>query len=203
MQFTLVLIFVTLMSSSIQAQVPKIPQGTQIRASDINILIDRLVPIGTIYKSLLTPAQFYASQGNCWTQLDGSSLSGTDLGELTNIASLSNATVNGEFLRQAISGRSVGSAQGDAIRNITASTNFSNDSNSSPGVGPGNSISGAFFGSGTPNAFISDDNGSRAGRNVLNFSASNANGVVTDTENRPVNIAVNFFIKINKNCNFN
>lgn len=196
----MILIFL-LLSLVGYAQVPKINPGTQVKASEINVLIDRLIPIGTIYKSLLTPTQFNAIQGNCWRLMDGSNIASTDLGILTGITSLANLTTSGEFMRQAAGARAVNSLQADAMRNITARTNFSNDNNSSAGVGP-NSASGAFFGSGSAVATISDATGDRAGTTHLNFDASRASGVLTATENRPVNIAVNFFIKVNKTCSF-
>ena len=192
-------LFLFLLSGTVFSQVPKVSSGQLIEASQINKIIDELVPVGTVYESLLTPAQFNQLNGDCWKLMNGDTLDNTDLKTITGMANLPNATVNGEFLRQATSGRTLGSSQGDAIRNITGSTNFASDSNGTMGVGPGNSISGAFFGSGSPNINIGDSSGSRAGFNILNFDASRV--VPTATENRPVNIAVNFFVKVNKSCN--
>lgn len=180
------------------AQVPKVSPGQAIQAEQINKIIDELIPLGTVYESLLTPAQFTSLNGNCWRLMNGDSLAGTDLKALTGMNNLPNALTNGEFLRQASGSRTLGSQQNDAIRNITAQTNFVSDGNGTIGVGPG-VTSGAFFGSGTPSVKIGDSDGGRAGYNYLNFDASKV--VPVADENRPYNIAVNFFIKVNKACN--
>lgn len=189
-----------ILSTTSSAQVPKVATGQIIQADQINKIIDELVPIGTIYESLLTPAQFLSVNGNCWKLMNGESLANTDLNSVTGMTNLPNATTNGEFLRQAISGRALGSSQTDAIRNITARTNFASDINGTMGVGPGTDVSGAFWGNGSPTVRIGDSDGGRAGSQYLNFDASRSPGVLVASENRPVNIAVNFFVKVNKAC---
>lgn len=96
--------------------------------------------------------------------------------------------LRGEFRRGADlgrgvdAGRTVGSAQGDAIRNITGSLTFS----SGAGIQASGSMGGAFTSLGT--ASLACSTGSSAGSKLVGFDAS---GVVpTASENRPRNVAV-------------
>lgn len=165
-------------------------------ASSLSVNVTRInkqVPVGTVRSSTLSLVQFQTEVDGVWMLMNGQSCVGTAYASLTGNATVPDVLTDGEFLRQAKVGRNVGTKEGDAIRNITATTTFCSDSNGSGGVGPVNP-SGAFSGSGTPGAMISDSSGSRAGYNSLNFNASLQ--VPTSDENRPKNLAVNFFIKV-------
>ena len=193
------IILLMLVSFNSFAQISTVNSGNLIEANKINEVIQKTndlgtakkiqhaFPLGTILNSILTLPQFQAVNGDCWRLMDGSSLSGTDLNTLTGMASLPNATSNGEFLRQAKSGRQLGSLEGDAIRNISGQF----------GVFP--SLSGTVSG-----PFQKSTAGSAWGGGTASFSTTmtfNASlQVPTADENRPKNVAVNMFIKVNNQC---
>lgn len=137
-----------------------------------------------------------------WLECNGAAVSRAAYGTLfaaigTNYGAGDGATtfnlpdLRGEFLRGADrgrgvdAGRAIGSAQGDAIRNITGSTGFIN-------MYPVQNPNGA-FGGGTTGTQQVATNASISGSTNLTFDASKQ--VPTAAENRPRNVAVLTIIK--------
>ena len=96
------------------------------------------------------------------------------------------------FIRNAAGGLTVGTQQGDAIRNIKGKTSFCGDDNGSLGIGP-KDPNGVFGGEGSPSAYTSDGDGRRQGYNYLTFDASRS--VPVADEVRPKAIAMVLCIK--------
>ncbi len=96
------------------------------------------------------------------------------------------------FIRNAAGGLTVGTRQGDAIRNIKGKTSFCGDGNGSIGIGP-KDPGGVFGGEGSPIAYTTDTDGSRQGYNYLTFDASRS--VPVADEVRPKAIAMVLCIK--------
>ena len=96
------------------------------------------------------------------------------------------------FIRNAAGGLTVGTQQGDAIRNIKGKTSFCGDDNGSLGIGP-KDPNGVFGGEGSPSAYSSDGDGRRQGYNYLTFDASRS--VPVADEVRPKAIAMVLCIK--------
>lgn len=153
--------------------------------------------VGTIQQSLLTESQFQSIQGSCWVKMRGQCIasscgsSDSDLFSITGQANLPNT--EGRFLRDSGgNAAALGQSQGDAIQNITGFFRFLSS------VDFDWNASGAF-------SVVSEENrdftgavsDTRSGARV-EFDASNQ--VPTANENRPVNITVNYFIKIDHEC---
>ena len=96
------------------------------------------------------------------------------------------------FIRNASGSLTVGTQQGDAIRNITGKTSFCGDGNGSLGIGP-KDTEGVFGGEGSPSAYTTDGDGRRQGYNYLTFDASRS--VPVADEVRPKAIAMVLCIK--------
>ena len=96
------------------------------------------------------------------------------------------------FIRNASGSLTVGTQQGDAIRNITGKTSFCGDGNGSLGIGP-KDPEGVFGGEGSPSAYTTDGDGRRQGYNYLTFDASRS--VPVADEVRPKAIAMVLCIK--------
>ena len=96
------------------------------------------------------------------------------------------------FIRNAAGGLTVGTQQGDAIRNIKGKTSFCGDDNGTLGIGP-KDPEGVFGGEGSPNAYTTDIDGHRQGYNYLTFDASRS--VPVADEVRPKAIAMVLCIK--------
>lgn len=176
------------------AYAQNVQQGEVISANEFN---SAGFAIGSYQHSSLTKEQFRVVSGDCWRLLDGTSIAGSDLAILTGNSTLADITSEGQFLRQATASRALGSIEGDAIRNIVGSHM---DGNRSPIYETTAGNTGAFG----PGPYRSGYTCSTATNNYsgwpLTFDASRV--VPTAAENRPKNIAVNIFIKINKKCNF-
>jgi phage tail collar protein len=153
--------------------------------------IPQAAPAGTIIAS----AAANAPEG--YLLCDGSALSrniysrlfaaiGTTWGAGDGNTTFNIPDLRGEFLRGADNGRGIdsgrvlGSAQGDAIRNITASLD---------GDVALKTASGAF----SLSNWQGGSSGGGSGNHSLSFDASRI--VPTANENRPRNVAVNYFIK--------
>ena len=96
------------------------------------------------------------------------------------------------FIRNAAGGLTVGTQQGDAIRNIKGKTSFCGDDSGTLGIGP-KDPEGVFGGEGSPNAYTVDTNGYRQGYNYLTFDASRS--VPVADEVRPKAIVMVLCIK--------
>lgn len=96
------------------------------------------------------------------------------------------------FIRNAAGSLTVGTQQGDAIRNIKGKTSFCGDDNGTLGIGP-KDPEGVFGGEGSPNAYTTDTDGRRQGYNYLTFDASRS--VPVADEVRPKAIVMVLCIK--------
>lgn len=96
------------------------------------------------------------------------------------------------FIRNAAGGLTVGTQQGDAIRNIKGKTSFCGDDNGTLGIGP-KDPAGVFGGEGSPSAYTVDVDGRRQGYNYLTFDASRS--VPVADEVRPKAIVMVLCIK--------
>jgi len=96
------------------------------------------------------------------------------------------------FIRNAAGGLTVGTQQGDAIRNIKGKTSFCGDDNGTLGISP-KDPEGVFGGEGSPNAYTTDTDGRRQGYNYLTFDASRS--VPVADEVRPKAIVMVLCIK--------
>lgn len=156
--------------------------------------ITKQVPVGTVRSSTLSLTQFQSEVDGVWMLMNGQSCTGTAYATMTGNATVPDMMTDGTFLRQAKSGRSVGSAESDAIRNITGTFGFTDNDNQAFSVAT-RDISGAFSATHTNGNVLSMSGGSNASIGTrVNFDASLQ--VPTATENRPKNTAVNFFIKV-------
>ena len=165
--------------------------------------------LGDIRTSVLTEVQFQALNGSDWVLCDGDSCSGTAYETLT-----SNSTVpdlRGEFLRGADngrgvdSGRSLGSTQVDAtdVNNLSVPSSGSHTHSTlepyadiTPGSQSpyylGRSYT-VYAGYTTPTANYSTSNGTH---NYIGSTAHTHTLSSSDSETRPRNVAVNYFIKV-------
>ena len=169
----------------------KAPTNTEYWQPLIEYLLDGLAvgtPIGTI---IMWASATNPQDGGVWLDCDGQSCTAypklvSVLGANTvpNLQGLFPRCVGSQTVGDTTyNGGSVGTKQGDAIRNITGS--FGADDR----MAYSNSITGAFSkGTGS-------DTGSEgsAGGFIMNFDASSV--VPTDYENRPANVALRFLIK--------
>lgn len=145
----------------------------------------RIMPVGATYMQFPNQPDPAALWGGTWQELyandsvffrTGGSASNPFNGSIqqdeikSHKHSATTATA-GNHNHSATTGSSGAHTHTRGTMNITASTRFAVDSNASPGVGPYSS-DGAFYGSGTPTAFITDRDGRRAGYNVLHLDAS-------------------------------
>ena len=160
--------------------------------------------IGEIKHSLLTEAEFQNIYGSCWVKMRGQCISTScgatvtsDLAQATGgrLNSLPNSS--GRFLRD-IDGNapSLGETQDDAIRNITGEYHSYGMANSDVGR---TAVTNGAFREGTTNR--NSRSGALGGSNSLNMIFDASQVVPVANENRPVNLGVNYFIKINKECN--
>lgn len=143
--------------------------------------------VGTVVQSLLDETEFNNENPGTWKLMNGQSCVGTQLQTLTGSTSVPNLVSNGEFLRQAKAGRTIGSAEGDAIRNITGEIT-PNFISSNP-----NTSSGAMTSSVQQTSNRYGYTGGTYWGAKVDFDASRQ--VPTSSENRPKNVAVNHFIK--------
>ena len=171
-----------------------------IRAVSFSLLSSTILPVGTIITSAraTTPDGFLLCNGAAISRTayaDLFSAIGTAYGAGDGSSSFNIPDLRGEFIRGADNGRGVdggralGSAQGDAIRNIVGGF---------AGYGDRfliNEFSGAFGHIGYASRRISvvGEDYNETSYNGANFDASRV--VPTANENRPRNVAVNFYIK--------
>lgn len=144
--------------------------------------------VGDIKSSMLNTTEFNDENLGTWMLMNGQSCAGTEYEAITGNTAVPDMLTDGEFLRQAKSGRALGTKEGDAIRNITG-TATGNYITSNP-----NSYSGALKNTiqQTSNRYGYTGGPYWGGR--IDFDASLS--VPTANENRPKNIACNFYIKV-------
>jgi len=158
--------------------------------------------VGDVVQSMLTEAQFQAERDGTWVLADGRSVSGSKYETITGNANIPD--MRGQFLRGKNNSRSdgqenpdgdvaVGTQTGDGIRNITGYFQ------SSVFEGGNSKIarSGVFNSNGSNwNSFFSGGGGGSNTGTRYNFDTSAV--VPTAADNRPKNVTVNIFIKINE-----
>jgi hypothetical protein len=149
-------------------------------------------PVGAIVHSDLTLVQFQAENLGSWKLMDGSSCAGSLYSQIRGVSVVPNAMTEGTFLRQAKSGRTIGSYESDDNKQHThiQDAHYHNEANGYGSSGYwGNDAIGVgsqFFGHG--DGFTTNSNRTRVA------TATNQNS--GSTEARPKNLAVNMFIKI-------
>lgn len=161
-----------------------------------NEIVPDIGQVGDVVQSMLTEAQFQAIRGTGWVLMDGRSVAGSQYQAITGNGNIPDA--RGVFLRGKNNGSSanpdgdlpLGTYTGDAIRNISGAFRILNTL-----TNPYPLATGPFTASG-PNSTIRPSPGTGTSiPDQMNFNA--ANQVPTAADNRPKNITVNTFIKIN------
>ncbi len=166
--------------------------------------------IGDVKYSILNPEQFVMVNGDGWVLLDGKKIDfESGLYKLLHTTGHSNVIPEGKlpngdgvFIRgidtnendhygDTDKGRIVGSFQEDAIRNITGSFLGSNPNQQSYVTG---SFSSQSFDQGDHNSWARANNRGTK----INFDASKSKGIKVANENRPKNINLYIYIKINE-----
>ena len=134
--------------------------------------------IGEIKQALLTQAEFQQLNGDCWVEINGQDIGTSDYAAFTGRNILPNAA--GRFLRNSGgSAAPLAEVQEDEFKSHNHTiTRRINTALASTTLAAGRSDQGS-----------TDSNAS------TNFTGG--------AETRPKNLTVNYFIKINKNCNFN
>jgi len=177
----LVFLFSIILTLSVYASVNV---GHKITAKKFN---EKTFGVGDIKQSLLTEAQFQTQFGDCWVKMKGQDVSSSDYATTTGKNNLPNA--EGRFLRN-IGGNApaLGVTQEDAFKK------HSHRMFRSTGGGDNNNVPAY------PSVGVTGESSGAEGYN----GSSTANGLNEATggvETRPVNLGVNFFVKINHNCN--
>jgi hypothetical protein len=165
--------------------------------------------VGDIKHSLLSEQKFQELAGDCWVKMRGQnsialndtstqSIASTDYGQIMNVSSLPNTS--GRFLRD-IDGNapSLAQVQSDAIRNITGSFHMGNSN--SGGLNVNGSGTGVFQRVSSSGSRLTTSVSYSHNDYVTGFSFSASNQVPTANENRPINMGVNLFVKVNHECN--
>jgi hypothetical protein len=163
-------------------------------------------PLGSVIQSLLIEEEFQAEHGNNWVLMDGRSVVGSDY-QLLDPGNPSRVVIpdaRGQFLRGKNHTRAdaeanpdgdqpLGTQTSDAIRNITGqfgvkSQEWYVDTPTPPALSP-------FYDTGTFAPGITNSSGTSGESTLYGFDTSRL--VPTAGDNRPKNITINYFIKIN------
>lgn len=168
--------------------------------------------VGSIQQSLLTEAQFQTEMGTEWVLMDGQSIAGSKLASIIG-DNLPDATTNGAFLRceggnaQSLAATIAGTVQAEA----TAKNGLANSASSVSGTALSagnhthtvNTVKGT-AGSTSNRGVVTEGGGdllnatNTTGAHTHSLSGTAAAQTITgDIETRPVNITVNYFVKIN------
>lgn len=160
--------------------------------------------VGSIQQSILTEAEFQALAGNCWVLMAGQTLSGTDLGTITlardgsgtgntnddGLSAMANLPdASGRFLRSSGgNSTSLGQAQDDAIKSHAHRWENSFDSQQLSASSQSTGYFAPWF------------NGNGLHLDGPTYKDPDATIGTLSDETRPINITVNTFVKINKEC---
>ena len=133
--------------------------------------------IGDIKQSLLSAVEFSSEHLGTWMLMNGQSCVGTAYGTLKGVTVVPDMTTEGTFLRQAKSGRAVGSYESDDNKSHNHIDGFAGvNTNASYGV------------TSAPAGNINSQSGTSGNNHAITSS--------TGSEARPKNIAANFFVKV-------
>ncbi len=182
---------ITVSSTDTETRPISIAMIPYVRMVNRDVIVGRFkngARVGDCKYSLLDHADFNAENAGNWVRLEGQSIAGTDLDSKYGIATLPDAVSNGAFFRQ-VGGNSAGlrAFQEDAIRNITGKY--------SGGRGLVVPTPSGAFGFDSVNNTAGPNNGQSSEIN-FNFDASRV--VPTANENRPKNIALNFYCLVSE-----
>lgn len=197
MKLILFIIFFSLTTQSSWSQ-KNFSDGKGIKSDELN---SSTFSIGSVQQSILSLAQFQALNGDCWKLMNGASLSNTDFGDFTGKSTLPDMVANEAFARQSTTDISsnLGSYQEDAIQGhrhaISRPTGNSNGSQQTYDIEIGYSN--------PPNEEGTADSEDVYLRVAAPMSLTGFGTIRQDIETRPKNYSINFFIKVNKTCNFN
>ncbi len=146
--------------------------------------------VGDVIQSMLTEAQFQLYKDDTWILMDGRDVSGSDYAILLSSTTIPDA--RGQFLRAKNNGRS------DGQENPTDGALGDAQTDSMQGHGHHIPSCSSQDGQGRVTAGASST-GSQSVDDASYATEYNSQGTPrTDTETRPKNITVNFFIKINE-----
>ena len=151
------------------------------QAFDLIVASQLEAKVGDYKWSHLDEAAFAEEHLGTWFLCDGRSCIGTNFATITGQSTVPNAKAEGTFIRQAKDGRITGSYEADQMQGHTHA--FSTSGNMKGNDGNGTPISTPRTSGGASNAPI--------------ITSDGTNGTPrTGNETRPVNIAVNVFIKV-------
>ena len=139
--------------------------------------------VGDVKMSLLDPTQFSSTHSGTWLLMNGQSCLGTSYASLTGNSNVRDAFSEGAFFRQAKSGRNLGSFEYDANKSHQHDFVFNRAAAVPVGSTPYQVL-------GSSNANVLEVR-SAGDRTVVNSIISSG-----DTESRPKNIAVNYYLKV-------
>jgi hypothetical protein len=149
------------------------------QALDLLTLSQVEAKVGDYKWSHLSPIQFNNEHLGTWLLAEGGSTEGTQLEALVGTVTLPDAKTNGAFLRQAKTGRAIGSYEEDQIQGHEHTQNMRNNT-------------AGYWG----------DNNASPRNDVMSLPTA---GIVSDgvngtprvgDETRPKNIALNLYIKV-------
>ena len=146
--------------------------------------------IGDVKTSMLTEAQFQELHGVTWVLMDGRSVSGSDYETMTGNSAIPDA--RGQFLRGKNNGRSDGNQDPAGERSLGSFQNDQMQGHRHSSVTGNNTIAGGNYTVGL-NSFGTTSN------LVTDPITDGVNGTPrTGLETRSKNVAINYFIKINR-----
>jgi hypothetical protein len=173
--------------------------------------------IGDVRASLLTRTQFQARNGTDWELLDGTDVTGSALDTLVTLGSGLLPDATGKFLRmeggnaQALTATVAGTTQTDSTAKNGLSNSTSSISGGSAASSGAHQHAMAYQTTDTAGGGVMTTGGqSSSSSGTLSNAVSSAGGhthtvtgtagaqtITGDTETAPVNITVNYFVKIN------
>ncbi|MDD3412402.1 MAG: hypothetical protein PHY47_00215 [Lachnospiraceae bacterium] len=178
-----------------------------------SLMLSKLeAPIGDIRQSMLNETAFNAQVFGVWKLMNGQTCAGTEYAAITGNTNVPDATTQGAFLRQAVSGRELGSYQDSDNKSHThiqdPHTHTQNAHHHLEGLARQSGWGYSEFGTtpiGTSSNYMNNNpNTASVSKWAINTSqvvATNQNTTATNqnsggTESRPKNLAVNFYIKV-------
>ena len=161
---------------------------------DLLVLSQAEAKVGDFKWSALDETTFNGEHLGLWKHCNGQSCVGTAYATMTGNTTVPNALVDGSFIRQAKSGRSIASKETDSIQGHKHIQAFGNNA----GTGPR-------YGDATGLPSISQYRDFDIGAGYTNYTIApytsepkslDGDTVRTDLETRPKNIALNLYVKV-------